>query len=729
MFLIFLCALVLPSVCLASTSADEELEKALYLCQKKNYQQAWEIIYNLKEDLLSPPRQADFLFLKGQVLRQLSKPLEAAQAFSRAAELHQLLADYALYYQAESWRNAGENQKSLEIYQRLISSFPDSLCLPLAELKMAEIYLQLKEYKQTKEICRRIISRNSNRDYTPSVLFLLAQAEEGRQDWQQAIQAYQEIWLKYPLHNLATKGQERWKKIASTKKIKIEKFPPPLLLQRALHFYRARLYEATLKELEKIPGLPVKKFPKNYSGEAWIDDYYFYRGMSLFYLKQYLKAKEFFHLVTRNSRNGTLGQRSLLWMVRSLFRAGWKEEGLHVISRFKNIYPSSPLFDQILYLQAQILEEEGDTASAIALYQEIGENYPQSPLRYQALWQAGWLCFKNQDWLKAKQFWERLQSLHPNSPWIEKTYYWIGRAWQELKEEKKAEGIFQYLRQNFPASYYSLLPASNGAFSEIKVFHSAPLEEKTLKSFLANHNGLSIPINLEKGKALARLGLTEDALGELAVAEEKGKISLEIQKEIARIYREIGEYARSTLLIRKNFRLRPLGNNLPDTEKSLYLLAYPVGNLFWVNYYAQIRNLDPALFCALILEESRFQQQALSVAGARGLMQILPRTGQQIARQLGLPSFQERLLFEPEFNLQLGTWYLAHLLQEFAGKLPLALAAFNAGPHVVKEWVSRWPNLREDEFIENIPYPETRNYVIRVLNSFQAYRFLYRSSK
>lgn len=729
MLFIFLFGLVFSSVGLASSLAEEDLENALIHYQRKNYQNAWEILQKVKEDLFPPPRQADFFFLKGQILLKLSKFLEAAQAFSRAAELHQLLADYALYYQAESWRKVGDNQKTLEIYQRLIASFPESLCLPRAEIKMAEIYLQLKEFKQAKEICQSSLSRNLNKDYTPAVLFLLAQAEEGLQDWSKAIQVYQEIWLKYPLHNLAAQSRERWEKIAYEKKIKIEKFPPPLLLQRALPFYRARLYEATLQELEKIPGLPAKKFPKSYNGEAWIDDYYFYRGMCLFYLKQYTKAKEFFHLVTRNSRNEATVQRSLLWMVRSLFRAGYKEEALKAISHFKNIYALSPLFDQILYLQAQIFEEQGDTAKAIALYQEIGENYPQSSLRYQALWQAGWLSFKNQDWGKAKQFWERLQSLQPNSPWIEKTYYWIGRAWQELKEEEKAESIFQYLRQNFPASYYSLLPASKGNLSEIKIFLATPLEERTLKSFLEKSNGLSIPINLEKGKALARLGLTEDALGELAVAEEKGKISLEIQKEIARLYREIGEFARSTLLIRKCFRLRPLRNNLPDTEKSLYLLAYPVGNLFWINYYAQIRNLDPALVCALVLEESRFQQQALSVAGAKGLMQILPKTGQQIARQMGLPSFQEKLLFEPEFNLQLGTWYLAHLLQEFSGKLPLALAAYNAGPHVVKEWVSRFPNFREDEFIENIPYPETRNYVIRVLNSFQAYRFLYRASR
>ncbi len=209
MLLLFLVCLIFSSFCLASSPADDELENALYLYQRKNYQQAWEIIQKLKEDLLPLPQQADFFFLKGQVLRQLSKPLEAVQAFLRAAELHQLLADYALYYQAESWQKAGENQKSLEIYQRLISSFPESLCLPLAELKMAEIYLQLKEFKQAKEVCQRTRSRNLNRDFTPSVLFLLAQAEEGLQDWIKAIQAYQEIWLKYPLHNLAAKKSRK----------------------------------------------------------------------------------------------------------------------------------------------------------------------------------------------------------------------------------------------------------------------------------------------------------------------------------------------------------------------------------------------------------------------------------------------------------------------------------------------------------------------------------------
>lgn len=716
------------SLARASLPGEEEYKSALNFFKKKEYQQAWEILKNLQEDALPLPLQADLFFLKGHVLYQLSKYPESAQAFSRAATVHPLLADYALYYQGEAWQKAGAIRLSLEIYQRLISQYPESLCISQAELKMAEIYLQLQEYEQAKDICLRALSRNLSKEYVPSALFLLAQAQEGLQAWEKAIQTYQEIWLKYPLNNLARQSQERWLKIAQGRKLKIERFSPPELLQRALHFYRARLYETTLQELEKIPNLPSSKYPKNYKGESWIDEFYFYRGMSYFYLKQYPKAKELFNLVNRYSRNELLRERSSLWLIRSLYRGGRKELALEACSRFKNSFPQSSLLDQVLYIHAQLLEERGEINNAVALYQEIGTKFPQSSLKFPALWQAGWLYFKNREWGQAVQVWEQLRSLSPNSPWIEKIYYWLGRAWQEMKEYAKAEENFQYLLRNYPSSLYALLVLGKGQLPELNIYFSAPLEEKILKTFLETTDRVPALIHLEKGKALSRLGLISSALLELTAAEEKGKTHPDFQKEISRIYREMGEYGRSAALVRKLFRLQPLTPTIPPPEKSLYLLAYPVGNLSWINYYSQRRNLDPALLCALILEESRFNQQALSVAGARGLMQIIPRTGQQIARQLNVFPFQERMLFDPEFNLLLGTWYLAHLLQEFSGKVSLALAAYNAGPQAVKEWLAQVKAFREDEFIENIPYSETRHYVIKVLNNYQVYRTLYRSS-
>jgi soluble lytic murein transglycosylase len=108
-------------------------------------------------------------------------------------------------------------------------------------------------------------------------------------------------------------------------------------------------------------------------------------------------------------------------------------------------------------------------------------------------------------------------------------------------------------------------------------------------------------------------------------------------------------------------------------------------------------------------------------------MQIMPGTGQQIARRLKVQPFSNGLLFDSEMNLRLGSWYLGNLLAEFKGQEALALAAYNAGPQVVREWMAKNPSAREDEFVEDIPYAETRNYVIRVLGSAGVYRALYRS--
>jgi len=110
------------------------------------------------------------------------------------------------------------------------------------------------------------------------------------------------------------------------------------------------------------------------------------------------------------------------------------------------------------------------------------------------------------------------------------------------------------------------------------------------------------------------------------------------------------------------------------------------------------------------------------------LMQVIPPTGKQIARTVKLHPFSNELLFEPEINLRLGSWYLAHLLGEFGGRETLAVAAYNAGPGAVREWIKGKNSLQEDEFLENIPYQETRHYVIRVLTSARVYRLLYGST-
>ena len=710
-----------------SQSPDQEWEKALALYKKKEYLQALPILQRLEENYPPHSFQADAIFMQAQVLRALHRWPEAAQVFARAREVHAKLADYALYSQGEAWQMAKEGKKSLEVFQRLINQYPASLTVPSAELKMAEIYWQFGEYLRCAEICENLLKKKSRQEVSAQALVFLGQAQEGLRQWARAIETYQEVWLQYPLLPLAKNAKSKWESLAKRKNLLVKKIPSPALWRRALYFYQARLYEVALSEMEGIEGFPLQDYPQNYAGEFWIDELYFHRGMCLFFLKQYSRAIEAFHLVVGHSRNEEMAERSLFWTTRSLFRLGRKEEALNTFSLFQKTYPQSPFMDRALYLKAQIFEERGDIPQAIALYRELAESFPQSSLRFQAMWQSGWLFFKNQDLREAIQAWDFLQTLHPHSPWPEQVLYWKGKALLAMERPQEAEENFQKLLKNYPTSYYSQLAANRGeSFQTAKGF-SAPLQDQPLGLLIEGKSpspGYESG-HLEKGRILARLGLLPQAIEELEVAEEEGKKAEGIQKEISRLYREAGEYHRSALLVRRNFSLKPLTGRPLKEDQDLYLLAYPLGKPSWVNPYAQNQNLDPALLSAVILEESRFNPQALSVAGARGLMQILPRTGQQIARQLRLQPFSERLLFEPEMNLRLGSWYLSHLLQEFGGKEALALAAYNAGPGAVREWVKQKNSLREDEFVENIPYRETRNYVIRVLSSARVYRVLY----
>lgn len=157
--------------------------------------------------------------------------------------------------------------------------------------------------------------------------------------------------------------------------------------------------------------------------------------------------------------------------------------------------------------------------------------------------------------------------------------------------------------------------------------------------------------------------------------------------------------------------------------RSLYPLPYR-DTIF---RFAGENDLPPLLVAAVIRVESRFRPDATSPAGARGLMQVMPETGQGVAGQLGLPNFEPDMLYHPETNIRIGTWYLGQLRREFDQNLILALAAYNGGRGNVREWLSRNPSRSPSSGYrpKDIPFPETRDYVQRVLRDYVRYLRLY----
>lgn len=153
-------------------------------------------------------------------------------------------------------------------------------------------------------------------------------------------------------------------------------------------------------------------------------------------------------------------------------------------------------------------------------------------------------------------------------------------------------------------------------------------------------------------------------------------------------------------------------------------LAYPLKYETHITKYAEANQLDPYLVCGVIHTESHFDVEAESRVGAVGLMQIMPDTGEWIAKKMSLKDYSEGKLKDPETNIRMGCWYLNYLMDRFDGDMTLVLAGYNAGPNRVLQW------LEDDRYsldgkLTDIPYQETKEYVKKVQNAQEMYRSYY----
>ncbi|MCU0256362.1 MAG: lytic transglycosylase domain-containing protein, partial [Vicinamibacterales bacterium] len=199
--------------------------------------------------------------------------------------------------------------------------------------------------------------------------------------------------------------------------------------------------------------------------------------------------------------------------------------------------------------------------------------------------------------------------------------------------------------------------------------------------------------------------------------------SAALEATLAWIHNQRGELRRGIAAMRRAYPqfIAAGGDQLPD---ALQRVIFPVAYGGLIERYARQRNLDPFLVAALVAQESTFQADARSVANALGLMQILPSTGRKLARAEGLRRFSAARLTDPEFNVRLGTRYYAGLVNALGGD-HLALASYNAGKSRVDRWLAERQDLPQDEFVDDIPFPETQNYVKRIIGTAEDYRRLY----
>jgi soluble lytic murein transglycosylase len=240
---------------------------------------------------------------------------------------------------------------------------------------------------------------------------------------------------------------------------------------------------------------------------------------------------------------------------------------------------------------------------------------------------------------------------------------------------------------------------------------------------IADHSDRLAPRELARPRILMEAGMTDSARGEIQRLSRRAR-SLSERLELAHLSSDVGDYHRAQRLIVDRYS-ETLARGPVRRQEELWWYAWPSAYSDLVDEAtSQPGSVDPELVYSIMREESGYRAAVVSPVGARGLLQIMTTTGERLARSTGLKSFQADDLFEPRTNIGLGSYYLGELSKRFDGRLSASIASYNAGPEAVSEWTPK-PQANDDEWVESIPYDQTRSYVKRVLRSLHAYRILY----
>jgi soluble lytic murein transglycosylase len=374
-------------------------------------------------------------------------------------------------------------------------------------------------------------------------------------------------------------------------------------------------------------------------------------------------------------------------------------------------FPASPYTEEALNALATSLILDDDDAGAAAVFGQMVGLFPGGRQAERAAWKAGWWAYRQGAMADAVRYFETGAANFPRSDYRPSWLYWSARAKERLGDAAGASARYILAATDYQNSYYGRLalrrlkqPAVPRSITEAPLRPSPPPTQPQIA-------------------LLFSLGLHELALAETQFARRQWGDSPALTATAALAQHRAGRLRLGINAMKRAYPqyLAAGGESLPS---EVLRVLFPLDYWPLLEAGAARHGLDKYLVAALAAQESTFDASIRSSAGAIGLMQIMPSTGRSFARRLAIRPFSTGRLTEPAVNATIGTQYLADLLEQFGGAA-YALAAYNAGEHRVERWKAERPGLPEDEWVDDIPFPETQNYVKRILGTAEDYRRLY----
>ena len=361
--------------------------------------------------------------------------------------------------------------------------------------------------------------------------------------------------------------------------------------------------------------------------------------------------------------------------------------------------------------------------------QQLLNTFSQTDAAAELRWETAWQAAQDQQLKTALKVARDIASQNPDSPRAPQALFWAGRWADRLGQTQERQQHFTQLWQRYPESYYAWRAGSLSGWP-IGDFQSLRTQNLSLE---APPQRLTLPVGSATLRELYALGEAQTAWQNWQVEfQSRDQPSLSEQLTDGLVRLGVGEYLDGIFMLENLGDRTRLEPNLSAADKQLYTTLrsqpgywqalYPQPYWNEVQLWAQKYTVNPVLALGLMRQESRFQPKIRSVVGATGLMQLMPETAAEVARQLDMNPYN---LENPADNIRLGTHYLASTHQTYQDNTMLAIASYNAGPGNVDDWLHRFNSQDADKFVELIPFPETNGYVKKVLGNYWNYLRLY----
>ncbi len=397
------------------------------------------------------------------------------------------------------------------------------------------------------------------------------------------------------------------------------------------------------------------------------------------------------------------------------------QEAIGYLDKLIKQYPREEA--QALKDKVEILEKLGNQEFASKISHVLLTKYPKSDPASDYRWQKAFNLSQKGDLRNASTLAIAILNQNPTSPVAPKANYWLGKWFRELGKKERSVHFFKRTIAKYPQSYFAWRSAVNlGA--DVGDFNNVSLKKVTVEIPQQDNQPISGSILFRE---LFRLRQWSDAQ-RLYRGEMRDKKSLNVNDLFTEA---ILESKRNRFMEAHNTIMDLKKKDSPEDQHQLQSLRS--NSDYWYTLFpfpyqediiniSQKNKLNPLLVIALIRQESGFQPDIKSPVGALGLMQVMPSTAKSVAKQIELPQYS---LVNPKNNINLGTWYLKNVHQQYKDDSMLAVASYNAGPGNVNKWIKRYGLKDHDAFVEKIPFEETQKYVEAVFGNYWNYLRLY----